>query len=161
MNTIGSAALILCYLCVGVSMLLFIMPQKRTRHILNFALGLFLIVTLGNLLLTAFSIRSEALPEFESSDVPSYDEQEYVDTVAQITVDELVQLTDELLRNEGIIAKDIRLTLRITEEGRIFIGRADIYISELYADRKEDIKRVVYRNLSKEPDVYVQKEEYQ
>ena len=161
MSAIGSFSVTLCYLCVGSALLSLIMPQKRTRHILNFVLGLFLLVTGMNALTTCITEFREILPDINSVEIPSYQEQEYINTVAQMTADDLVQVTDELLQNEGIFANDIRLTLKITDEGRIFISRADIYINEMYADRKDDIERVVYRNLSKEPDVYVQEQEPQ
>jgi len=159
MNAIGSFSVTLCYLCIGLTILSCILPQKRTRHILGFVIGLFILVTAGGALSSCIRDFRSSLPQIQHYDTPSYDEQAYVDTVAQMTADELVKVTDELLQNEGIVAKDIRLSLKITDEGRIFISRADIYISEMYADRLSDIERVVYENLSKEPDVYVTQQE--
>ena len=159
MNAISAFAAVLCYLCIGLTYLSCIMPHKHTRRILGFVTGLFLIVTAGGAVSSCVRDFRSSLPETDHYEAPSYDEQAYVDTVAQMTADELVKVTDELLQNEGVYADDIRLCLKITEEGRIFISRADIYINEMYADRVDDIERVVYRNLSKEPDVYVTQQE--
>ena len=62
---------------------------------------------------------------------------------------------NELLKNEGIFAEDIQLTLKISDEGRISVKRAVIYINEADRDRTEKIESVVYRNIAKEPEVYV------
>lgn len=159
MNALGAFAVTMCYLCVGVSLLSFLTPQKRTRHMIGLVLGIFVLTSAGNAVSACISDLRATLPQYNSSDLPDVHEQEYVDAVAQLTADQLVVVTDELLRSEGIIADDIRLVLKIGDDGRIYVSRADIYISEKFEDRIADIERVVYRNLSKEPDVYVQKEE--
>lgn len=160
MSAVNNIGVTLCYICVAVSILCVMIPQKRTRKIMSFVIGLFLIASL----LGAFAEASQEikvdLPDVSQSiDSTAHNEDEYTDQVAQMTADNLTQSMDELLKNEGINIQDIRLTLKISEEGRISVVRAVIYIDEAYASRKGDIESIIYRNLSKEPEIYVQGQE--
>ena len=159
MSGLASFTAMLCAVGVGVSMLSVLVPQKRTKRILGFVLGLFVLVSvigavrmmLGDLHLdTALSV---------DAPLPTCSDEDYIGEVAQITADTLVKATDELLREEGIAAEDIRITVSISDDGRIYADRVTIYISERYMDRKNDIEAIVYRNLSKEPDIYVKGQE--
>ena len=87
----------------------------------------------------------------------------YVSKDTKATADEVVSTSQELspddkltaARTERTQAQDIRLTLKISDEGRIYASRAVIYISREYEHRVNDIKSIVYRNISKEPEVYI------
>ena len=161
MSALNGLALTICCVCIGAGLLSVLIPQKRTGQILSFVLGLFLLVSFCYALNDGWSKLKEELSIAIPDDLspPQADEQAYIDAVAQTTADKLVDAMDHLLQNEGIFAQDIRISLRISEQGSIFVDRADIYITKAYSDRAEDIKSIVYRNLSKEPDVYVQKQE--
>lgn len=120
---------------------------------MGFVIGLFFISTL----VTAVSAQMEniifAEPETEEISVPCYDENDYEDTAAQLTADNLTEALNELLLNEGIQADDIRLTLKISEERRITVSRVIIYISKDYQSRETDIENIIYRNIAKEPEL--------
>lgn len=161
MNGLKAVSLTLCYTCVAVSLITVLIPQKRTRRIMSFVIGLFFISTF----ITAVSAQVGEIdfdtPDVSEIPIPTYSEQDRQDTVAQMTADNLTQSLKELLHNEGIDPKDIQLTLKISDEGRISVIRAVIYISETERDQTEKIKSIVYRNISKEPEIHVTGEETQ
>ena len=161
MNALASFTLLLCGVGVGVSMLSVLVPQKRTRRILGFVMGLFLLVSVIRAVRIGLSeIHFDALFD-DAQTLPAWNEADYNSEVAQYTADALVEVTDELLREEGIIADDIRLSVKISSGGRIYADRIVIYMNEAYRSRKGDIEAVIYRNLSKEPIIYVNGQEAQ
>ena len=160
MSTLSGIGVTICYICVAVSIISVMIPQKRTRKIMSFVIGLFLIASILTAVTQASKEFKVELPHItEDADAPVHSEDEYTDTVAQMTADNLTRSMKELLQNEGIAVNDIRLTLKISEEGRISVVRAVIYIDEAFENRKGDIESIIYRNLSKEPEIYVQGQE--
>ena len=161
MNGLKAVSLTLCYTCVAVCMITVLIPQKRTRRIMSFVIGLFFISTF----ITAVSAQVGEInlnkPDVSDIPVPTYNEKDCQDLVAQKSADNLTQALNELLNNEGIYPSDIQLTLKISDEGRISVVRAVIYISERDRDQSERIKSIVYRNISKESEIHVTGEETQ
>lgn len=156
MKSISSVSLMICYVGVGASMLSVLVPQKRTRRIMTFILGLFILVSVTRAVMTAVIDFKAEFPTVQDISVTEYSDTDYSAAVAKQTAENLVSAADSLLKSEGITASDIRLSLKISEEGRIYIDRADIYISEEFRSRTSDIESIIYRNFSKEPDIYVQ-----
>ena len=159
MSGIQAICMTLCYTCVAVSMITVLIPQKRTRRVMSFVVGLFFIstfITAASAQMNEIDLRTPDINE-----IPTYEETDPQDAVAQMTADHLTQALNELLNNEGIFPRDIRLTLKISDEGRISVVRADIYISEKDKDKTPEIKSIVYRNISKEPEIHVTGEEAQ
>lgn len=158
MSAISSLTVLICCGGLGAGMLSCLIPQRRTRKILGFVLGLFMLVTIVNgIKETLGNIHPAAIINTEIAQ-QSDDDSEYLRAVVQQTADTLVAAVDELLREQDIAADDIRLKLKISDEGRITVDRIDIYISETYRSRRNDIRAVVKENLSKEPHIYVQGE---
>ena len=161
MNELKTVCMTLCYTCVAVSMITVLIPQKRTRRIMSFAVGLFIISTFITAVSAQVSKIDYDLPLANEIPIPTYNEEVSRDTVAQMTADQLTQALNELLHNEGIYPNDIKLTLKISDEGRISVVRAVIYISEKDSKQMPTIKSIVYRNISKEPEIHVTGEEAQ
>ncbi len=161
MNGIKAVSMTLCYTCVAVSIITVLIPQKRTRRVMGFVVGLFFISTF----LTAAAAQVSELdlhsPYPSDIPIPTYPVEDSRDTVARMTADQLTQALNELLNNEGIFPDDIKLTLKISDEGRISVVRAVIYISEQDIHKTPTIKSIVYRNISKEPEIHVTGEEAQ
>lgn len=154
MNGINGIGLSVCCVCVAVGILSVLVPQKRTRRIMSFVIGVFFICAV----VTAFSVQVKEieLPALtEHVELPTYSEKDYNDAVAQMTADNLRDALNDLLMNEGIAVNDLQLTLKISDKGRISVERAVIYISETDQARKQDIENIIYRNISKEPEIYV------
>ncbi len=157
MSAISKLAQTLCYVSVAAAVISLFLPQKRTRKIFGFVIGLFVLASLITCVrgltvdLGAFQVREFAAPEYST--------EEYEAAIKQKTAENLVSAVDELLRAEGIEARDIQLTLKISEQRRIYVQDAVIYISEDDFFRKREVEEIVYANLSKEPRVYVEKEE--
>ena len=150
----------LCVACVAISMLSVLIPQKRTRQIMSFVIGLFFISTI----ITAFSSQAWEFNGVAPEEIQSpkeYNEADFQNAVAQQSADNVTEAVKTLLENEGIFAEDIQITLKISDEGRISVVRAVIYISETDLNRKEEVKSIVYRNISKEPEIYVTGQEVQ
>ena len=161
MNGIKAVSMTLCYICVAVSMITVLIPQKRTRRVMGFAVGLFFISTFITALAAQVSEIDLDSPNLSDIPIPTYNEEDSRDTVAQMTADQLTRALNELLHNEGIYPNDIKLTLKISDEGRISVVRAVIYISEKDSNQMPTIKSIVYRNISKEPEIHVTGEEAQ
>ncbi len=145
----------LCLICAAVGMISVLIPQKRTRRVMSFVVGLFFIAAILHGIGEAVADSELTLPDIDGLTVPQYTDEDYNAAVAQKTADVLTQALSELLVNEGITADDINLTLKISSKGRITVSRVVIYISEAYADRIGDAERIIYRNVSKEPEIYV------
>lgn len=159
MSALSRLALLLCYLAVGVTIISLFIPQKRTRKIFGFVIGLFVIGSMFCAVRNTALTIHDGLFDVKEIDVPAVDEEAYRDSVLQKTAENVVAATDEVLRAENIEARDIRIRLKISDEGRIYIDDAVIYIRQEDLSRKSEIENIVYRNLSKEPRVYVEKEE--
>ena len=159
MSALSAQTMMICTASIGIGMLSLLIPQKRTRRILGFIFGLFLLVTVTNGVRSALSEIDFRSPVITDSELSSEDSDAYLDAVVQQTGDILVGAIDDLLRDEGIAADDIRLKLNISPEGRITVGRIDIYINETYRNRKSDIRSLIVGNLSKEPVINVQGQE--
>jgi len=157
MSALSKIALTLCYVSVAVSVISLFLPQKRTRKIFSFVIGLFVIASF----ISCFRELSVGLDELqlENIAIPQVSAEDYNEAVIQETADNLVEAADELLRSEGIEARDIQLSLKISDEGRIYVNEIVIYIGEADLPRKSEIDRFIYENFMKEPRVYVEKEE--
>ncbi len=154
MNTIVQLGRVISVLCVAVGVLSVMLPQKRTRKMMSFVIGLFFLSSLVGTLSSSEINLNNVIPE-ENIEPPTYSEQDYTDAVAQMTADCLTQELGELLLNEGIVVDDIQLKLKITDEGRITAARVVIYMSEQQFSKKDEVRRIVYGNLAKEPEIYV------
>ena len=155
MSALRGLGTTVAYICIAVSIFTALIPQKRTRRVTSFVIGLFFI---GSLLQSVAAAIPEVSIEPNWSNewqIPRFSDGDYNDAVGRQTADVVVSLLDELLQNEGIEADDIDLTLKISDKGRITVSRVVIYISERYAGRVGDVESIVYRNVSKEPDIYV------
>ena len=161
MNAIKAVSLTLCYSCVAISMVTVLIPQKRTRRVMSFAVGLFFISTFITVVSAQVSEIDLHSPNGTEIPIPTYHDADSQEVVAQMTADHLTQALNELLHNEGIDVKDIKLSLKISDEGRISVVRAVIYISEKDIDKMPAIKSIVYRNIAKEPEINVTGKEAQ
>lgn len=159
MSALSSLTIVICCAGIGAGMLSVLVPQKRTKRILGFVMGLFILVTVVNGVAEALGEANFSASFTIDSATMTYSEQDYTDAVAQQTAETLVHAVDELLLDEDVAAEDIRLSLKISDEGRILIDRIVIYISETYRSRASDIRSIVYRHLAKEPEIYVQGQE--
>ena len=155
MSTLSNIGVTIGCICVVISLLSVLIPQKRTGRLMSMVIGVFFIGSLLGAIITGIQSAEDFNIDGYDITVPDHDEQEYRDIVAQTTADHLTQALNELLLNEGIEVQDIRLTLKISDEGRIYASRTVIYISKEYEPRVGDIKSIIYRNISKEPDIYV------
>ena len=155
MSAISGLGVTVGCVCAAVGILSVLIPQKRTGRLMSFVIGVFFIGSLFSAVITGIQDIGDIDTGGYELSIPDHSEEEYRDTVAQAAADRLIQVLNELLINEGIQAQDIRLTLKISDEGRIYASRAVIYISREYEHRVNDIKSIIYRNISKEPEVYI------
>ena len=161
MTGLSTLPVVLCVLCAGSGMFSLLIPQKRTKRILRFILGLFLLSTILSAFLNAADSIDLSLNINEEQYSDNRYDEEYISAIARQTAENLISLSDELLKAEGIEAEDIRLSVKISDDNRIYIDRVDIYINESIEDRTADIESIIYRNLAKEPDVYVNRQAYE
>ena len=161
MSGLQTVCVTLCYTCIAVSIISLLVPQKRTRRVMGFVIGLFFISTMTSAV--AEQVDQIQLSDIEQEEItiPEYSEEDFDNEIAQMTADNLTSALNELLLNEGIQASDIQLTLKISDKGRISVVRAVIYINEADRSRTSDIRSIIYRNIAKEPEIYVDGEEPQ
>lgn len=156
MNTLSVAATVLCSCCIICSLLSLLIPQERMKKTLNLVLSLFLICSL---ILPVKALIADWNTEFEIEEYSgdfSFSEEDYQKAVMKETADQLVRCADHLLQNEEIKADNIRLSLKISQEGSIYVSNIIIYISRDTKDRKQDIESIIYRNFAKEPKIIVE-----
>lgn len=156
MKELGGVCTALCSLCLAVSILSALIPQRRTAKVFTFAVGLFIISSVSGVIGRSDLLSSDVddLCQYEYEDVLHY-ERDFTDEAVRLTADNTVAALNDILLNEGIRAEDIRLSLKISDEGRIYASRIVIYISEEYASCVNSIKSIVCGNMSKEPEIYV------
>lgn len=157
MNTLNAAAMTLCVCCIVCSLLSMLIPQERTKKALNLVLSLFLICSL---ILPVKSLLSDLDIEPDAEDAAvdfSFSQEDYNRVILKQTADNLVLCADDLLKAEGIEAENIRLSLKISEQGSIYVSNIIIYISKETEYRKQDIENIIYRNFSKEPKIIIEK----
>ena len=161
MSGLQTVCVTLCYTCIAVSIISLLVPQKRTRRVMGFVIGLFFISAMTSAV--AEQVGQIQLSEIEQEEItiPEYSEEDFDNEIAQMTADNLTSALNELLLNEGIQTQDIQLTLKISDKGRISVVRAVIYINEADRSRTSDIRSIIYRNIAKEPEIYVDGEEPQ
>lgn len=159
MSGLQTVCVTLCYTCIAVSIISLLVPQKRTRRVMGFVIGLFFISAMTSAV--AEQVDQIQLLDIEQEEItiPEYSEEDFDNEIAQMTADNLTSALNELLLNEGIQAQDIQLTLKISDKGRISVVRAVIYINEADRSRTSDIRSIIYRNIAKEPEIYVDGQE--
>ena len=159
MSAVSAVCVTLCAVGAGAAMLSALIPQKRTGRVMSFIIGIFIIATImGAAEALINDIRAD-LSFTQDAQITEFSDSDLTAAVASETAGYLVEAADELLRSEGIYAEDIRISLRINDSGGIYADRIGIYISEDCSDRSQDIESIIYRNFSKEPDIYVTQRE--
>lgn len=85
MSGIQAICMTLCYTCVAVSMITVLIPQKRTRRVMSFVVGLFFIstfITAASAQISEIDLRT---PDINEIPIPTYKETDPQDAVAQMT----------------------------------------------------------------------------
>ncbi len=158
MNEFKNAGTIICVCCVACSIISLIVPDKRMNKTVNLVLGLFLICSMivpikG--IVSTLKGDDMLLQDYEFEQNVDEDIKNYQKAVMKETADNLVKVTDSLLKNEGIEPDNIKLSLKLSDDNSIYVGRIIIYISKKYEDRLNDIEKIVYSNMSKEPEIII------
>ncbi len=148
------AATVACVCCIACSIFSMFAPFGRMKKTVNLILGLFLISSMIIPFISLFSNLTSQLTIEQS--VPKFstpDEYEYENLVLNTTADNLVKVANELLLSEGIQAENIELSIKKNEENSIYISSINIYITQKYSDRVQDIDDIIQRNMSKKPEI--------
>ena len=162
MSELKSVGTIICICCVACSIISLIVPDKRMNKTVNLVLGLFLICSMivpikG--IVSTLKGEDMILHDYDFEQNIDEDVKEYQKAVMKETADNLVKVTDNLLKNEDIQADNIKLSLKLSDNNSIYVGRIIIYISKKYEDRLNDIQKIVYSNMSKEPEIIINEQE--
>lgn len=159
MTALFNTSVIVCVCCVVCSMLSMIAPFGRTKKIINLILGFFLISSMIVPLVSLFTENKISLSLHSSSPDSYYvDEKEYENIVLKKTADNLVNATNDLLLAENIVADNIMITLKKSDNNSIYISKINIYISKAYKNRAEDILKIITANMCKEPEIILNEE---
>ncbi len=119
-------------------------------------MGVFMI---SSMIIPMLSVFDSFKTNFEYSDNvydnTAYTQQDYDELVLSKTADNLVQVSNELLLSEDIVAENIEVGIKKSDSNRIYISTINIYITKEYEDRISDIKKIIFSNMSKEPVIII------
>lgn len=159
MNTLRESANFVCICLIACSILGVIAPLNRMRKIVNLLLGVFIITSLlipalsfADMLSTDFTLDEQAVDTNHDS------QYQYEQMVLEQTADNLVSCANNLLLQEDIVAENIEIFIKKTDNNSIYISGVNIYISKEYEHRAQDIRKIIGTNMSKEPVIIVSEE---
>ena len=91
MSALQSLCVTLCYTCVAVGVVSLLTPQKRTRRVMGFVIGLFFISSIASAVAAHTDEIAVEEPEVSEIVAPTYCEEDYQRQVAQMTADNLTE----------------------------------------------------------------------
>lgn len=156
MSTLNTVAVIVCVCCISCSIISLLIPLGRMTKIVNLVMGLFLITNMIIPMLSIFSGFKTSLDlqsTYKNDNL--YTQQDYDELVLNQTADNLVQVANELLKSENITPENIEVSIKKTDNNRIYISAINIYINKDFKNRISYIKKIIFTNMSKEPVVIV------
>ena len=156
MNTLSGISVTACACCIACSVLSLLFPDGVMKKTLNLVMGAFLICSMlipiiGSVQTMSFDYESDT----ESVSVDEDYSRIYEEEVLTQTAKNLVIVANDLLKSEGITPENIEVGIKKSDNNSIYISTIHIYINETDADKTENIKRIIERNMSKEPVVIV------
>lgn len=159
MNALRESANLVCLCLIACSILGVIAPLSRMRKIVNLVLGAFIITSL---LIPAMSLVDVISTDFSVSeqvvDTDSDTQYEYDQLVLQQTADNLVSCANNILLQDEIVAENIEVFIKKTDNNSIYISRINIYISKEYENKTQQIAKSIGTNMSKEPVIIISEE---
>ena len=156
MNTLSGISITACSCCIACSVLSLLFPDGVMKKTLNLVMGAFLICSMlipiiGSVQTMSFDYESDT----ESVSVDEDYSRIYEEEVLTQTAKNLVIVANDLLKSEGITPENIEVGIKKSDNNSIYISTIHIYINETDSDKTENIKRIIERNMSKEPVVIV------
>ncbi len=156
MSTLSSVSVTACACCVACCILSLIFPDGTMKKTLNLVMGAFLICSMlipiiGGVKAISFEYQTDD----KSFSVDEDYSQIYEEEVLTKTAENLVVVANDLLKSENIVAENIKVGIKKSDNNSIYISTINIYISESDTDKIDSIKRIIERNMSKEPVVIV------
>lgn len=168
MDSLKTSAVIVCLCCVVCSIVSLIIPTGRMKKTVSLVLGMFLlcstIIPIKGLFDT-FSKRDITSKDIIQSNENTiitendFNESDYNKAVLKKTADNLVTIADNLLKNEGIKAENIKISLNVTDDNSIYIADIIIYITNEYKDKVQTIRKIIYSNMSKDAEIVIDENE--
>lgn len=156
MNTLSSVSVTACACCIACCVLSLIFPDGAMKKTLNLVMGAFLICSM--LIPVIGSVKSLSF-EFDAKQEGLSFNQDYSamyeEEVLNKTAENLVIVANDLLISENIVAENIEVAIKKSDNNSIYISTINIYINETNSVKTETIKRIIERNMSKEPVVIV------
>lgn len=155
MNAITSWAASVCIVAVICAIYDMLVPEGNTSKMLNFVLGMFLIVAI--LIPFVNIVKSEPLNfkniEFNSEEFTLLEENNNLTlAVGKSTVEKIIS---DSLKEKDIIYKKIVVDMDSSNGNSIDIIRAKIYVESDYRNQIIDIQRIVQEKTGITPDVVV------
>lgn len=155
MNAITSWAASVCIVAVICAIYDMLVPEGNTSKMLNFVLGMFLIVAI--LIPFVNIVKSEPLNfkniEFNSEEFTLSEENNNLTlAVGKSTVEKIIS---DSLKEKDIIYKKIVVDMDSSNGNSIDIIRAKIYVESDYRNQIIDIQRIVQEKTGITPDVVV------
>lgn len=155
MNAITSWATAVCIVAIICAIYDMLVPEGSTSKMLNFVLGMFLIVAI--LIPFVNIVKSEPLNfkdiKFNSEEFTLSEENNNLTlAVGKSTVEKIIS---DSLKEKDIICKKIVVDMDSSNGNSIDIIRAKIYIESDYRNQLIDIQKVVKEKTGITPDVIV------
>lgn len=155
MSAITSWATAVCVVAVICSLYDMLVPEGNTSKMLNFVLGMFLIVAI--LIPFANIVKSESFNfqniEFNSEEFTlSEDNDDLTIAIGKSTVEKIIS---DSLKEKDISYKKIVIDMDSSNGNSIDIIRAKIYVGSDYRNQLIDIQNIVKEKTGITPDVIV------
>lgn len=156
MNVLSQAGVTVCACCIACSVLSVIFPSGAMKKTLNLVMGAFLICSIlipviGGVKSLSFEYKNDNKSFITNEDY----ERIYEEEVLNKTAENLVVATKDLLNSENITPENIEIGIKKSDNNSIYISTINIYINETDREKTDSIKRIIERNMSKEPVVIV------
>lgn len=156
MSTLSGVSVTACACCIACSVLSLLFPDGVMKKTINLVMGAFLICSMlipviGSVQALTFEYETDSKSFTVDNDYSKKHEEE----VLTQTAENLVIVANDLLKSESIVAENIEIGIKKSENNSIYISTINIYINESNSDKADLIKRIIERNMSKEPVVIV------
>lgn len=154
MNAVTSAAVVLCTCTVACVVIKMLLPEGRTRKIMNLIISAFLIIVMIAPIKNLFN-KSDGL------NISTPDEskimQEYDSKVLSVTQDNLSRSVSALLAQNNINVSNVYVSVKSSGDGGIIIDYINIYIDE---DDRPQIYEIIAKteeNFGITPEIILEK----
>ena len=153
MSGLYSVAAAVCASAVIVALLSHFVTDGGTKKLLSLVMGAFVVCSMLLPVVNAVRGLSADFSEIAEAQQPTADEEAYNRQILAQTKANLEAALTDLLAQNGISVRRAEIVLALTDENRVIISQITVTVSEEFAAREWQIKRVTEQNFSITPTI--------